>query len=394
MKKILPFLLLTVLVILTSCGVKKAQNDLYSGNYDDAIQSAVEKLAKNKTSKSNQKYIPILEEAFIKAKERDLQQLNILSKEYNPANLEKIYQTYVLLDKRQNMIKPLVPLYNTAKGREAFFTFSDYSDELVSSKKALVSYLYDDAGKLLTGSKMDARKAFEELSRIESLSPNYKDTRNLIEQAHFKGIDFVRVDLANQTQMMIPKRLQDDLLNFDTYGLNDIWTVYHTQTQPNINYDYGIQLAFTNIMVSPEQVREKQFYRERDIIDGRMQMTDASGRPVVDSTGRPIMVDRYIRVRADIYEANQFKQAQVVAKVNFYDYRTQQLINSYPLNAEFVFQNLYSTYRGDRRAIESDYWQYIDRRPMPFPSNEQMVYDCGEDLKNKFKSILRSLNKP
>jgi hypothetical protein len=31
---------------------------------------------------------------------------------------------------------------------------------------------------------------------------------------------------------------------------------------------------------------------------------------------------------------------------------------------------------------------YFDKRAVPFPSNEQMVYDCGEDLKLKLKDIL------
>lgn len=33
-------------------------------------------------------------------------------------------------------------------------------------------------------------------------------------------------------------------------------------------------------------------------------------------------------------------------------------------------------------------FQYFDRRAVPFPTNEQMVYDSGEDLKAKLKSII------
>ena len=31
---------------------------------------------------------------------------------------------------------------------------------------------------------------------------------------------------------------------------------------------------------------------------------------------------------------------------------------------------------------------YLNAREVPFPSNEQMVYDAGEDLKERLKSIV------
>ncbi len=53
-----------------------------------------------------------------------------------------------------------------------------------------------------------------------------------------------------------------------------------------------------------------------------------------------------------------------------------------------VFENIYSTFNGDKRACESDYYQFFDKRAVPFPSNEQMVFDSGEDLKANLKNII------
>jgi hypothetical protein len=49
---------------------------------------------------------------------------------------------------------------------------------------------------------------------------------------------------------------------------------------------------------------------------------------------------------------------------------------------------VYADYKGDRRAAEDSYYSNFDKRIVPFPSNEQMIYDTGEDLKNKLKDIL------
>jgi hypothetical protein len=49
---------------------------------------------------------------------------------------------------------------------------------------------------------------------------------------------------------------------------------------------------------------------------------------------------------------------------------------------------VYATYKGDKRACETDYYPNFDRKAVPFPSNEQMVYDTGEDLKAKLKEVI------
>ena len=106
MKKIT--LLLSFFIIVTACGVKQTQTMLSDGDYDGAINRAAEALKTNKSSKGKQDYVYLMEEAFAKAKERDLSNITMLSKDANPANLEKIYNTYLLLNSRQEKIKPLL----------------------------------------------------------------------------------------------------------------------------------------------------------------------------------------------------------------------------------------------------------------------------------------------
>src|SRR6218665_3916025 len=128
MKKI-TFLILSI-SFLTSCsGVKKTQSFLSDGNYDAAINRSIESLKTNKTSKSKQDYVYLLEEAFAKAKERDLRDVEMLQKAVNPANFEKIYNTYLQLNNRQERIRPLLPLPLLQEGRNAIFPFDDYSNQ-------------------------------------------------------------------------------------------------------------------------------------------------------------------------------------------------------------------------------------------------------------------------
>lgn len=387
MKKIT--LLLSLLVFISSCGVKQTQNLLSSGNYDDAINNAVSNLRTNKDKKGKQDYVYLLEEAFSKAKERDLNAINLLAKDANPAQLEKIYNTYLQLNDRQEKIKPLLPLRLIKEGRNAIFPFDNYNDRIIDSKNALSAYLYANAKKLLlTSDKMNFRKAYDDLAYLNQINPNYGDVLRLMDDAKFKGSDYVFVNTKNETNMIIPVGLRNDLLDFSTYGLNDKWTVYHSNKQKGIDYDYGMMINFRQIYISPEQIKEKEFVKERIIKDGVKKLIDANGREVLDEKGKVVMVDNLKTVNARIYEFRQFKSCQITAKVDYVNFRNNQLLQSFPITSEFIFENIYATHKGDRRAADDNYYSYFDKRAVAFPSNEQMVYDTGEDLKAKIKDII------
>lgn len=386
MKKIT---ILFLVFALASCGVKQTTNMLTSGDYDGAIDNAVNSLRSNKDKKGKQDYIYLLEEAFAKAKERDLRDVQFLAKDANPRNLERIYTTYVQLNNRQEKIRPLLPLRLMKENRNAIFPFDDYTDQIVNSKNALSKYLYDNAkALLLTKDKMTSRRAYDDLLYLDQINPGFKDVRKLMDEAQLRGTDFVNVYMKNETNMVIPIQLQNDLLNFSTNGLNDKWTVYHSSKQKSVTYDFEIVVNFRQINISPEQVKEKQFIKEKQIKDGVKNLTDAHGNVVKDSLGNVIKVDKFKTIKVDIYEFTQFKAAQVTAKVDYIDYKSGQLLQTFPLTSEFIFENIYSTYRGDRRAAEESYYTYFNQKAVPFPSNEQMIYDTGEDLKVKLKNII------
>ena len=387
MKKII--LVITLIIFTFSCGVKTTRTLLTSGDYDAAIRKSVEGLRSNKNSKGNQDYVYLLEEAYAKAKERDVRNIEAWSKDSNPDNLERIFDTYSLLNNRQEQIRPLLPLKLLNEGRDAQFPMDDYSDEIISSKNKFVDYLYLSAKKLLaTNDKLNYRKAYEDLLYINKLNAGYKDVASLTEMALQKGTDYVFVYTKNETNMVIPTRLQNDMLDFSTFGLNDRWTVYHSAKAKGLDYDYSMVVNFRSILISPEQVKEKEFIKERQVKDGVKNAYDVNGNLIKDNAGNPVKVDNMITVKAQIYEFRQFKSVQVTAKVDYIQNKSNQLIDTFPLASEYVFDYVYANYNGDKRACDDAYLPNFGRKSVPFPSNEQMIYDSGEDLKAKLKDIL------
>ena len=389
MKKSL--LIITLLALAACGGVKKTQEALNSGNYTTAMNKAIKELSDNKTKKGHQQYVILLEEAFAKNKQRELERISFLEKDGNPANLETIYRTYLQLKKMQNRIRPLLPLPVYDEDREAAFNFKNYDSKILDTKAELSEYLYVNATDLLKNArnKYDFRKAYDDYKYLNDINPGYGNTAAKMEEAYQKGLDYVKIELKNDTQQIIPERLEEELLDFNSYGIDNFWTQFHTNPLESIKYDYAMNLDFREINISPEQTNEKQIIKEKEIRDGYDYVLDANGNVAKDSLGNDIKVERFKKVRCSFYQFTQFKSAQIGARVSFTDLQNGQEINSYPISSEFVFEHIYANYDGDRRALDNDLIAFLDLAAVSFPSNEQMVYDAGEDLKARLKNVVR-----
>ncbi|MAO49162.1 MAG: hypothetical protein CL527_10840, partial [Aequorivita sp.] len=75
--------------------------------------------------------------------------------------------------------------------------------------------------------------------------------------------------------------------------------------------------------------------------------------------------------------------------VVYMDLNRRRQLNSFPISSEFVFENVFAKYRGDERALTPEDRRLLNNYFIPFPNNEQMVFDAGTNIKERFKEILR-----
>ena len=372
------------LLFLTNCNSYKSANSaLVSGNFQQAFEQSTQAYFKNPSEKNGIKYVPLIFEAYNKGQQEDENRLKQIETLTNSSKYQEAYQIINRLQERQKTIAGIDG--RSISGKTYNFKTKDYSAAYKTIQEKYAQFLYDDAKSFLNqGGKLNAQTAYQKFQVLESVYSNYKDTRSLMNTARTNGMYKVLVQLVNNTEVVIPKLLEKDLLDFNSYGLDSNWTEFYTG-KLNSSYDYVIQLSFETINVSPEREKIEVHNFEKKIVDGKEELVQ-NGVVVKDKDGKPVMVDRYITVKSRFEEVQRIKEAAITARYYLIDNQKEQAIDSKNLASQFIFRDSYGTYKGDRRSLDRDYINMIGRRPAPFPSNEQMIFDCGQDLKRKFKN--------
>lgn len=124
-------------------------------------------------------------------------------------------------------------------------------------------------------------------------------------------------------------------------------------------------------------------------MDGYSYKKDRRGEFVLDSVGHKIKIEKYITVKGTLYKTVQTKSLALEGKGDYLDLERNQLINSYPLESEFIFENIFARFKGDERLLANEDKTMLSNHFVPFPSNEQMLVDASEDIKGRLYPILK-----
>ena len=230
-KYIYPILLL---IIFAACGSSSVKN-LQKGNYDKAIDKSVKELLKDR-SKDDE--IQVLSQAYKLANQNDNEKIEQLKLSGQPDIWEKIYLSYDALQKRQEKVARLAQVINL---NYIGYQYVNYSNEISNAKNKAAEYYYVHAKTLLDkGDKYSARTAYDELQKVKTYFPNYKDADDLIKIAYNNGNTYVLFKIENNSQSILPLAFEEELTRSSLADLNQKWTVYDAKPLENFFYDYFI----------------------------------------------------------------------------------------------------------------------------------------------------------
>ena len=95
-----------------------------------------------------------------------------------------------------------------------------------------------------------------------------------------------------------------------------------------------------------------------------------------------------ITVRAKTIEFKQTKAAKILAQVQIVNLKTNELVDKFPLSSEFIFENIFIEFSGDRRTLNSRQRRLSKNKFLPYPSNEFLTYNNSNTIKSKLKYIV------
>ncbi|NBC25855.1 MAG: hypothetical protein GVY08_03270 [Bacteroidetes bacterium] len=377
MKQIITILAASLFII--SCTSSKKM--LERGEYDRAIERSVEKLRKNP---GNSKELNVLEEAYERANMFDRERIEFLELEGHEENWIEIFELYEQLNDRQNRIRRLPSQIRNQ------FTFVNYDQAIIDSKQAAAEVSYRRGMEFMEqDDKAGYRLAWEEFNRASELYPGYEDVDQKLAEALNLGLNNALFVVENNSGMMVPDYFNTELSKISLRELNTHWLHFDTFENEHTNYDYFIVLNVAEISFSPEMVDRRVVTESKEIQDGMTYEYDSDGNVKKDSLGNDIRVPNFKEVTAEVMEAVQQKSAFIGGSLDIYHLETDQLVRTENLSVEWVFENRYGTYTGDRRALSEESSEIIGGRELPFPSNEQLVMNSAELLKDRSKVVIR-----
>ncbi len=352
------------------------------GAYEDAISISVRKLAGKKKKKA--KHVDALEEAFEKVTRNDMRTIEVLKNEGRQENWVEINNIHRRIRQRQELIEPLLPLYDD-NGKKAEFRFVKIEDMEIESKGKAADYHYTEAKRLMElaerGDKEAARKAYRELENIDRYYKSFRDEDYLMDRARELGTIYILFRIDNNSGSVLPPGFEQELKRISVRDMERDWRSVHLNAEAGMKYDYTAQMKITSIAVTPDLVKEREYIDDKTIEEGFDYVLDAKGNVMKDTAGNDIKVARKILIKAKVFETYQHKAAHVGARLEIFDNELRELVHTEPVNVDAVFENYAATFDGDKRALSEDSKKKIGNRPRPFPSSEGLILQAAELMK-------------
>ncbi|MBE7442811.1 MAG: hypothetical protein HS119_10205 [Flavobacteriales bacterium] len=365
------------IALLVGCASSSKKYD--KGDYDSAMEISAKKIKKDPGKFEE---VDVFNDAYRMAYVKDKAEVERLKAEGNPANWSKIYTIYVRMNRRQELAKTLPPV-------GIVYEEQDFESEIENAKTKATEYAYAKGVEQLgKNDKLAAREAYSRFVEAKSYITNFRDVDEKIAEAKFKGTTNVFFTIEDKSKVVASKTLMEELQAINVDDLDKDWLNYDNTIDSNRIYHYSIILSMTDILVSPEEMKESIAQESKEIEDGFSYVLDANGNVKKDTLGNDIKIPKYKTIHCAIKRVQQRKTARITGSLNYYDNITNKLMKSEPITSDALFENFYAVANGDLNALSPQSQKDLQTQPVPFPPSPDLIIQAGNVLKGMTKDII------
>jgi len=369
------YLLLFLLVPLFLTNCKSAKKALKQGNYDESVLLSVEKLRSNS---DHQNSIEILQNAYPGALQ---QHLNTIERGKTTQDLfvwEKTMDAYRALNKLYDAISTCPKCIEITSAK------SYYKEEQSAREKA-TQIRYQEGKRLLTaGGRENARNAYTHFEIAHSLTPNYRDTPNLLEEAYVEASFKVVVEqvlVTSRSFQLSNEYFQREIDNFlkTNKKLNRFVQFYTPQEAGELKLkpDHVITLQFDDFVVGQTLIERNTKTVEKDSVKiGETKIRD-----------RPTPV--YGKVKAELTLHRKSIHSSGLLNLSIQDFQQNKMVQNKKFEGSFDWKSEWATYKGDERALSSNELKLTKIKEQNPPPPQQLFIEFSKPLHSQVTTFLR-----
>ncbi|MBN9297962.1 MAG: hypothetical protein J0I41_13185 [Filimonas sp.] len=358
------FILLLALIV--SC--QSTQKLYEKGDYTKAYYSALGDLKKNNADVNAKQ---ILADAYSQSAAK--YEADIANAKNNRA---LVYNSY-------RALQAMYEAYNEASFTAGAFSPKDYSTELSQAAENAAAYSYNKGISLLQhGDRISARKAYDNLQQADSYVPGYKDVIEKKQEAYVLAITNVIVNKLDQRfgyYNINGAFFENDLLwNLNSIGKNNYYIFYNINDSraSNIRVDQYMDINMYDIWFSNLATNTYSYNVSKSV--------PVKNDKLPNSTSN-------VTVTATVYVTRRIINSRAVMDYRITDAKSQRIISSNRIPAQYTWESLTGRYTGDSRALGDKDWAIIRGVYNNRPSYDDLYRELTRQMMNQFTFSMRSI---
>jgi hypothetical protein len=368
MKRI--FYLLGVVLLLAAC--RSSKDYLQRNDGDKALFDAVRKLNKKANDADAARALPIL---YTDAQKRHLDRVADLNGRQEPERWESIVAEYDVLQRMYEAI-------GNSAAASKLVRPADYQTDLYNARQSGAEAYYQLGSSLLAlGTKHDARNAYHRFKQVGRFATDYKDTRKKLDDAYQSSILDVLINPVTDNSFVFNSGWGNTGYNYSNqyFQQNLVRDLGSTQAsryparfytewearRESVTPDWVVNLALRNLDIPRPVTNQSTRNVSRQIENGR------------DSTGKIIYTTVYATVTT--YQQSFTAWADMDVEINEVATRKNITYNNY--REQYIWQDAYATYTGDRRALGNEDLTLVGNRSFSSqPRREEVLNELYRKL--------------
>ena len=357
--KIYYYLLIFVLaVVASSCSSGKKAYE--NGNYAEAVVKSVNRLRKNPDHKKSKETLRKSYPLAIGNLERSASEKLAGMSPTKYTEALRIYEDINYLGEEIRRSPGALSVIPNPKA---------YKAKVEELKQLAAKENYDAALVLLNrNTREDAREAYIMFRRAHEFVPNYKDVRNLMEEALFEATLKVVVE-----QIPVPARynlsgkyFQDKIEEYlHTQFRSSEFVKFYTKNEveaAQLPYvDQYLRLQFDDFVIGETHLTKVVETVSKDsVVVGTVKLEDGKKANVYNTVSAKVTI-----FRKEVISRGLFS-------MQIFDAHTNAMLHHRKFNPESVWFSTWGTFNGDERALSDDQFKICQNSEVPPPPPQEL----------------------